>query len=86
MYSQDPQGLKAPEGSLRDVADGVVAQAQAVELSQHRQASFIQARQVVVGQIPGGGTQPVADIKETERGGKRSCVKFGRRRLAATGV
>lgn len=36
------------------MADGVVAQAQGVEVSQHRQTSFIQASQVVVRQISGG--------------------------------
>lgn len=55
------------------MADGVVAQAQTVELSQHRQASFIQARQVVVRQISGDG-----------EGDKRSCVRSGRRPLAVT--
>lgn len=52
------------------MADGVVAQAQAVQLPQHRQAAFVQARQLVVGQISAGRNEPTADIKETERGGK----------------
>lgn len=52
-YLQDPQGLEASEGSLCDVADGVVAQTESVEISQHRQSAFIQTRQVVVRQISG---------------------------------
>lgn len=56
-YSQEPQGPEASEGPLGDVADGVVAQAQTAELPQHRQAAFVQARQVVVGQVPAGGTR-----------------------------
>lgn len=54
MYSQIAQGLEAPEGSLCDVADGVVAQPQSVEVSQHRQDALVQTTQVVVRQISGG--------------------------------
>lgn len=42
FYSQIMQGLEAPEGSLCDVADGVVAQPESVEVSQHRQDAFVQ--------------------------------------------
>lgn len=52
-YLQDTQGLEAPEGSLCDVADGIVAQTESVEISQHGQSAFIQTRQVVVRQISG---------------------------------
>lgn len=37
------------------MADGVVAQTQGVEVSQHGQTPFIQASQIVVRQISGGG-------------------------------
>lgn len=92
-YLQDSQGLEASEGSLCDVADGVVAQTESVEISQHRQSAFIQTRQVVVRQISGdrnrardrwgrgGGVQT-----ERKRGekwveeGEMFCVRSGRRR------
>lgn len=53
VYLQGAYGLEASEGSLGDVADGVVAQTERVEISQHGQAAFIQTSQVVIGQIPG---------------------------------
>lgn len=53
-YLQDAYGLQASEGSFCDVADGVVAQTERVEISQHRQAPFIQTSQVVVRQISVG--------------------------------
>lgn len=55
VYLQDPYGLEASEGSLADVADGVVAQTEVVEIPQHSQTAFIQTSQVVVRQIPGEG-------------------------------
>lgn len=54
LDSQIAQRLEASEGSLCDVADGVVAQPQSVQVSQHRQDAFVQTSQVVVGQISGG--------------------------------
>lgn len=91
-YLQDPQGLEASEGSLCDVADGVVAQTESVEISQHRQSAFIQTRQVVVRQISGersrvrdrfegGGGQ--TERKRGKKGVKERemfCVRSGRRR------
>lgn len=53
MYLQDAYSLEAFKGSLGDVANGVVAQTEGVEIPQHRQAAFIQTSQVVVRQIPG---------------------------------
>lgn len=41
FYSQIAQRLEAPEGSLCDVADGVVAQPQSVQVSQHRHGAFV---------------------------------------------
>lgn len=53
VYLQDAYGLEAPEGSLCDVADSIVAQTEGVEIPQHSQTAFIQTSQVVVRQIPG---------------------------------
>ena len=50
-YLQDAYGLEASEGSLGDVADGVVAQTESVEIPEHSQTAFIQTSQVFVRQI-----------------------------------
>lgn len=55
MYLQDAYSLEASEGSLGDVADGVVAQTEGVEIPQYSQTAFVQTSQVVVRQIPGEG-------------------------------
>lgn len=60
VHSQDAYGLEASEGSLCDVADGVVPQTEGLEIPQYSQTAFIQTGQVVVGQVP----------KETQRGGQ----------------
>lgn len=52
-HLQDAYRLQAPEGSLVNLADGVVAQSESVEIPQHRQTPFIKTSQVVVRQIPG---------------------------------
>lgn len=86
VYLQDAYGLQASEGSLCDVADGVVAQAETVEISQHRQTAFIQASQVVVRQISGarnraqdrqkrGRRQTWRGREEKMGGGKRNMCE-----------
>lgn len=70
VYLQDAHGLEAPEGSLGDVADGVVAQTEGVEIPQHSQTAFIQTSQVVVRQIPGEGGRRRDGQK---RGKKEKC-------------
>lgn len=81
IYLQDAYGLEASEGSLGDVADGVVAQTESVEIPQHSQTAFIQTSQVVVRQIPGErnrargrqkrGQRQTQRRREKERGKKR---------------
>lgn len=66
VYLQDAYGLEASEGSLSDVADGVVAQTEGVEIPQHSQAAFVQARQVVVRQIAGERNGARDRVKRTE--------------------
>lgn len=48
VYLQEAHGLEASEGPFCDVADGVVAQTEGVEIPQHGEAAFIQTSQVVV--------------------------------------
>lgn len=62
FYSQIAQRLETPEGSLCDVADGVVAQPQSVQVSQHGHGAFIQTSQVVVGQISGRERDGVCEV------------------------
>lgn len=57
LYLQGAYSLEASEGSLGDVADGVVAQTERMEIPQHSQTAFIQTSQVVIGEIPGGGNR-----------------------------
>lgn len=82
-YLQNAYGLEASEGSLCDVADGVVPQTERVEIPEHSQTAFVQTSQVVVRQIPGG--------RDGGRGGHRRgregdmfCVRSGRRRQVGT--
>lgn len=93
VYLQDTHGLEASEGSLSDVADGVVPQTEGVEIPQHSQAAFIQTSQVVVRQIPGERQRErdrqkrgqTGRHREGEREGKMGeereifCVRSGRR-------
>lgn len=51
---QNTQVSEAPEGAFRDVADGVVAEAQDAQAAQVGQALLVQPREVVEGQDPGG--------------------------------
>ncbi len=95
VYLQDAYSLEPSEGSLGDVADGVVAQTESVEIPQHSQTAFIQTSQVVVRQIPGErnrargrqkrGRRQTQRRREKERGKKKGeeremfCVRSGRR-------
>lgn len=54
---QNTQVSEAPEGAFRDVADGVVAEAQDAQAAQVGQALLVQPREVVEGQDPGGGRE-----------------------------
>ena len=49
---QDTQALESPEGALRDVTDGVVAEAQDAQATQVSQALLVQPGQVIEGQNP----------------------------------
>ena len=53
VHLQDAECPEAPERPLGDVADGVVAEAEGVEIPQHGQAALLHTSQVVVRQIPG---------------------------------
>lgn len=52
-YLQNTQGLEAPEGPLGDMVDGVVSQAEAVEVPELGQTALVETGQVIVRQIPG---------------------------------
>lgn len=75
VHLQDAYGLEASEGSFCDVADGVVAQAESVEISQHRQTAFIQASQVVVRQITGERNRARDRKEDGNRGGEKEREK-----------
>lgn len=79
MYLQDAYSLEASEGSLGDVADGVVAQTKGVQIPQHSQAAFIQARQVVVRQIAGERNGARDRVKRTETEAEKERGKRGKR-------
>lgn len=75
VYLQDAYSLEASEGSFCDVANGVVAQAESVEISQHRQTAFIQASQVVVRQITGERNRARDRKEDGNRGGEKERGK-----------